>query len=325
MGVPPGERGSLYQSRQEAAWSTGTERRNCHSSGEKGEVAIEESDAPAPGPDVPPPQIRYRRALHLRSEMRELWDARPVVFSLTERDLRSRYSQMVLGFVWTIIGPLLLTLVIALVLNKTNVEPPFGVPRAVWIYTAMMPWTFFSGAVSSGGIALISNNSLLNKVYVPREVFPISQILGQIVSSVCGVVAFIALLAVSGFMPKATTLWIPIPLIIGLMFTAAVTILIAGLTVYFRDLRQAIPVLLQLGLFVNPIAWDFSKLSTSVQPFYVAADPLASVINDMRRCILYGQAPDWPLSAIAFVVSAIELFVAYVIFKQMEAGFADVA
>lgn len=274
---------------------------------------------------MPPPQIRYRRALHFRSELRELWEARPVVFSLTERDLRSRYSQMVLGFLWTILGPLTLTLVIALVLNQTNIEPPFGVPRPVWIYTAMMPWTFFSGAVASGGVALISNNSLLNKVYVPREVFPISQILGQIVSSVCGVVAFVALLAVSGFMPKATTLWIPIPLIIGLMFTAAVTILISGLTVYFRDLRQAIPVLLQLGLFINPIAWDFSRLSSGVQPLYVALDPLAAVINDMRRCILYGQAPDWPLTAIAAAVSAVELLVAFVVFKQMEAGFADVA
>jgi lipopolysaccharide transport system permease protein len=215
--------------------------------------------------EVPPPQIRYRRALDMRSALKELWESRQVVMSLTERDLRSRYSQMVLGFLWTIVGPLALTAVITLVLNKSRVQIPGGVPRPVWIYTALMPWSFFAGAVSSGGVSLISNNALLNKVYVPREVFPISQILGQIVSSTMGVSAFIAILIGYGFTPKAEIYWVAPLLVIGLVFTAAVTILCAGLTVFFRDLRQAIPVLLQLGLFANPIAYDFARLSSGWQ------------------------------------------------------------
>jgi ABC-type polysaccharide/polyol phosphate export permease len=275
--------------------------------------------------DVPPPEIRYRRALHLRSELREFWHCRHVVAGLTERDLRSRYSQMVLGFFWTILGPLALTAVIALVLNKAKVEPPFGVPRPVWIYTALMPWSFFAGAVASGGVSLVSNNALLNKVYVPREVFPVSQILGQIVNSTCGAVAFVALLIINGFWPKATSVWLPIPLLIGLVFTAACTILLSGLTVYFRDLRQAIPVLLQLGLFFNPIAYDLSQVSSNLQPLFVALNPLAGVIDGMRRCLLYGEPPSASLTIIAAVVSTVELVFAYVMFKQMEAGFADVA
>ena len=139
-------------------------------------MAIEEDEGP-------PPEIRYRRALQLRSELKELLAARHVVYSLTERDLRSRYSQMALGFLWNVLGPLALTFVIAFVLTKTKVVVPFGVPRAIWIYTALMPWNFFAGAVASGGTSLVANNALLNKVFVPREVFPISQILDQVVDT----------------------------------------------------------------------------------------------------------------------------------------------
>jgi lipopolysaccharide transport system permease protein len=281
-------------------------------------VAIEE-DA------VPPPQIRYRRALHLRAEMRELLNSRHVIYSLSERDLRSRYSQMALGFLWNILGPLALTLVINIVLGKANVKPPFGVPRPVWIYTALLPWGFFSGAVASGGTSLVANNALLNKVYVPREVFPISQILEQVVDTTCATTAFIALMAFNGFAPKATSYWVPILLLIALAFTTAVTILVSGLTVYFRDMRQAIPVVLQLGLFFNPIAYDLTKISANLRPLVVALNPMAGCIDGLRRSLLYGLAPSLKLTAIAGTVSIIELFVAYLIFKQMEAGFADVA
>lgn len=281
-------------------------------------MAIEQEEGP-------PPEIRYRRALHLRTELRELSEARHVIYGLSERDLRSRYSQMFLGFLWNIIGPIALTVVMSVVLSKAKVAVPFNVPRPVWIYTAMIPWGFFSGAVSSGGTSLVSNSALLNKVYVPREVFPISQIATRIVDSTCSLPVLFLLFAIYGFMPAWTSFWFVVPFLIALIFTAAVTIIVAGLTVYFRDLRQAIPVLLQLGLFINPIAWDLSDLSANMQKLYVAINPLGGAIDGLRRCVLYGEAPSLTLSLISGTVAVIELCLAYLLFKQMEAGFADVA
>jgi ABC-2 type transport system permease protein/lipopolysaccharide transport system permease protein len=275
--------------------------------------------------EEPPPNIRYRRALELRVAMHEFWQARPVILSLTERDLRSKYSQMVLGFAWSLIAPLALTAVITFVLNRTNLPAPNGIPRPVWIYLALMPWSFFQGAVSNGGTSLVSNAQLLNKVYAPREVFPIAQILEQVVDSTTSSIAFFALLIGFGVVPAATSFWVPIPLLIALIFTLAVTILISGLTVYFRDLRQAIPVVLQLGLFVNPIAWDLSTISSEFRPFYVALNPLAGAIDGLRQCVLYGNPPNAGLTIIAAAVASVELVVCYVLFKQMETGFADVA
>jgi ABC-type polysaccharide/polyol phosphate export permease len=285
-------------------------------------VAIEQTEGPAP-------ELRYRRALHLRTELKELVEARHVIYSLSERDLRSRYSQMALGFLWNVLGPVALTFVIQLVLTKAKVQPPHGAPKTVWIYTALMPWGFFAGGVGSGASSLVANNSLLNKVYVPREVFPLSQIVEQIVDSTSSASAFIVLLILahfqSGFNVASTFYWAPLLFVIGLIFTTAVALLLSGLTVYFRDLRQAIPVALQLGLFLNPIAWDLSQLSSGWRPLFVAVNPLAGIIDGLRQCLLYSRAPDFALTLIAAVSSCVYLVVAYLVFKQMEAGFADVA
>lgn len=276
-------------------------------------------------PDEPPAHIRYRRALHVRSSLREFWGSRQVIYSLAERDLRARYSQTILGFAWNIIGPLAMMAVITFVLNKTNTRVPGNIEKPIWTYIALLPWGFFQGAVANGGMSLVSNNALLNKVYAPREVFPVAQISVRVVDTVMQSAAFVGLLVLYGFMPKSTSYWAVIPLLIAFVFTSAVTILLSALTVYFRDLRQAIPLVLQLGLFFNPIAYDLSTVSTRLQPFVVAVNPLAASIDGLRRSVLYGQAPRVGITVIAGISSIVMLAIAYPLFKQLEAGIADVA
>jgi ABC-2 type transport system permease protein/lipopolysaccharide transport system permease protein len=276
-------------------------------------------------PEEPPPGIRYRRALHIRSSIREFWGSRHVIYSLGERDLRARYSQTILGFVWNIAGPFAMMVVITFVLNKTNTQVPGNVEKPIWVNLALLPWGFFQGAVANGGMSLVSNNALLNKVYAPREVFPIAQIGVRIVDTTMQSAAFIGLLVFYGFVPKSTSFWAVIPLLIAFTFTSAVTILLSALTVYFRDLRQAIPLVLQLGLFFNPIAYDLSEISSRFQPYVVAINPLAGAIDGLRRCVLYGQAPRVGVTVIAGVSSLLMLMIAYPVFKQLEAGIADVA
>ncbi len=280
---------------------------------------------PKPLLDEPPSEIRYRRALHLRSAAREFWASRQVILSLAERDLRSRYSQTVLGFAWNIIGPLALMAVITFVLAKTNTVVPKDVPRPIWTYIALLPWGFFQGSVANGGTSLVSNNALLNKVYAPREVFPIAQISVRIIDSLAQSVAFFGLLIFYGFAPKITSFWIVVPLLIALVFTSAVTILISSLTVYFRDLRQAIPLVLQLGLFFNPIAFELDTISAKWRPLYVGLNPMAAVIDGMRRSVLYGEPPRLGLTLIAAGTSLFMFMCSFLIFKQLEAGIADVA
>ena len=273
----------------------------------------------------PPPHIRYRRALHIRAALRELWAARTVMYSVAERDLRSRYSQMALGFAWDIIGPVALTIVMTLFLSRATGISTYGLPRPLFVYIGILPWSFFQGSVASGGGSLISNNSLLNKVYTPREIFPLANVGEQAVDTLASSTAVLALMMIFERAPKLTSLWLPIPMLIVLLFTLAVTLVVSGLTVYFRDMRQAIPVALQLGLFANPIFYDLRILSPNLRLLFAIVNPLSVAIDGIRRCVFYGQPPRLGLSAIAGAVATAELILAYIVFKHMETGFADVA
>jgi ABC-type polysaccharide/polyol phosphate export permease len=294
--------------------------------------AVDQPDATANGslisrpvPDSPPSGMRYRRAFRLKSSLTALWKSRGIIWSLTVRDLRSTYSQEVLGFAWAILAPITLMVVFTFLANRVNTKiDTGGVWYPIFLYVGLLPWTFFSNAVSTGGTSLIGN-PLLNKVYAPREVFPISDILGAIVNVLCASVALAVLFLIDGRLPSSTFYWIVPLLVILLIFTTGITLVIAGLTVYLRDMRHALPLGLQLGLFLTPILYGLNKIAPEYRDLYVAINPLVAVIDGMRRCLLYDQAPRLSYTVIAAVVSCVWLLGSFMLFKRLETGFADVS
>jgi ABC-type polysaccharide/polyol phosphate export permease len=293
---------------------------------EGGPLLPPEFGAPPDVPDEPPPEYRYRRAFRLKESMKALWRSRAIIWSLTIRDLRSTYSQEVLGIAWALLGPVTLMVVFTFVANRVGngKVDTHGVWYPIFLYVGLLPWTFFSGSVSSGGTSLIGN-PLLNKVYAPREVFPISDILGSIVNALCASVALAILFLIDGRLPSATSYWAIPVLVILLIFTTGISLLMAGLTVYLRDMRHALPLILQLGLFLSPIIYGLDQISKEWRIVYVAVNPIAGVIDGLRRCVLYGQAPKASYTIVAAVVSCIWLFFSYILFKRLETGFADVS
>lgn len=280
---------------------------------------------PGPIPDAPPPELRYRRAFQFKSSLSELWDARGIIWSLTIRDLRSTYSQEVLGIAWALLAPFTLMVVFTFLSNRVGSKiPTGGVWYPIFAYVGLLPWTFFSSSVSSGGTSLVGN-ALLNKVYAPREVFPISDIIGSIVNVLCATIALGVLFLIDGTWPSATSYW-AIPLIgILVIFTTGVTLLVSGLTVYLRDMRHALPLMLQLGLFLTPIIYGLDQIPKAWRNVYVAINPLGAIIDGMRRCILYDKPPVASYTIIALVVSCIWLVGSFMVFKRLETGFADVS
>jgi ABC-2 type transport system permease protein/lipopolysaccharide transport system permease protein len=275
--------------------------------------------------EEPPDHLRYRRALQFRAAMRELWADRVVVRSLAERELKARYSQTVLGFLWALLAPITLMVVFTVFLQRVADIDTRGVAYPIFSYVGLIPWTFFQGAVSTGGLSLISNTALLNKVYAPREVFPLASIATRTVDSACATLALFVLFAIYTEAPAVTSYW-AIPLLaIMFAFTTAVTLFVSAATVYLRDLRHALPLLLQLGLFVSPIAYSVDNVPEKWRELYVALNPIAAVIDGLRRSVLYGEAPHAMYTSVAAAASLVLLAGAYLAFKQMETGFADVA
>jgi ABC-2 type transport system permease protein/lipopolysaccharide transport system permease protein len=280
--------------------------------------------SPVSVPDAPPPEWRYRRAFKLKSALTALWRSRPIVWSLTVRDLRSTYNQEVLGIAWALIAPVALMVLFTFLKNRFPSIDTGGVWYPLFAYVGILPWTFFSGSVSGGGTSLVGN-PLLNKVYAPREVFPISEIFVSSVNVFFASLALGALFIIDGTWPEPTSFWVVPLLAILVVFTSGVTFFLAGLTVYLRDMRHALPLILQGGLILSPIIYGMNEIPQDWRNVYVAVNPLAGVIDGLRRCILYGQAPVASYTVIAAVVGVLWFFGAFILFKRLETGFADVS
>jgi ABC-2 type transport system permease protein/lipopolysaccharide transport system permease protein len=145
------------------------------------------------------------------------------------------------------------------------------------------------------------------------------------VSTLCASAALVVLFLIDGRLPSATIYWAPLLLLILLVFTLGITLLVAAMTVFLRDMRHALPLFLQVGLFATPIIYPITEIAKQWRLFYVAVNPIAGIIDGLRRCVLYDQAPRASYTLIAAGVSVLWLFFAFVLFKRLETGFADVS
>jgi ABC-type polysaccharide/polyol phosphate export permease len=295
--------------------------------------AVDASSRPTPGadpkgrPSEPRREILYKRRVSLISAVRELWAFRELTYTLAERDLRIRYKQAVLGIAWAVISPVFMMLAFTLIFQKFAKVNTGGSPYALFSYLGLLPWTFFSSSVSTGGLSLVSNQPLLNKLYCPREVFPIAGIADAMVDALIATMVLAVLFPITGFAPKAQTFYIPLLLIVLLMFTLGVTLAVSALTVYMRDLRLVLPLVIQLGLFVTPVVYQTSSISKS-ETFLVAfsaLNPLVPVIDGLRRTVLDGLAPQWTALAVGAASSFVILIAGFALFKRLETGMADIA
>jgi ABC-type polysaccharide/polyol phosphate export permease len=273
----------------------------------------------------PPRELLYRRPFSLRESLGALWHSREVVGSLAERQIRSRYAQALLGIAWSVITPFVLLVAFTLVFDRVAQVETDGVPYALFSFIALVPWTFFASSVSTGSQSIVSNLSLVNKVPVPREVFPISAIAVSAFDAMFSVAALLFLFVVFTFTPEPTTVYVPLIMIVQLMFTFGATVVLSILTVYIRDMRTAMPLALQFGLFVTPVAFAFDVIPKAWRGVYSFLNPLAPVIDSYRQTVLYGEAPQWQYLGLGALGAATLFFGGYILFKRLESGIADIA
>lgn len=269
--------------------------------------------------------LRFRRRLRPGAMARELWRSRELVRTLAERDIRARYKQAVLGVAWAVLTPLALVAVFTIFLRRTAQIDTGGTPYPLFAYLGVIPWTFFATSMSQGGQSIVANVSLLNKVYCPREVFPIASVLVSGVDTVLAMPALIVMFVATGFAPRATSVWVPLLIGVEVAFTVGITMVISALVVYFRDIRHALTILLQLGLLATPVAYSIEVIPASVRGIYCFLNPIAPVIDGLRRSVLLGQPPDLGTLGIGAASALLTLIVGYLLFKRLETGFADVA
>ena len=277
--------------------------------------------------DVPPEHLWFRRRIKLRNAPRDIWRFRELIISLAERDYRARYKQAFLGIVWSVLNPVMLMLVFTFVFTRIRSVGTDGAPYALFAYLGLLPWSFFSNSVSSGGQNIVNNMPVVNKVACPREVFALAAIGVVTIDTLISSTVLVILFAINDFAPKPEALYAPLILSVLVVYTVGLTLVVSGAIVYFRDLRQILPLAIQLGLFVTPVAYSMNVIAQTrpEQIVYSIIDPVAPVIESLRLTVLYGSPPDWVLLGVG-AASALIVFVGgYVVFKRLEVGIADIA
>ncbi len=268
---------------------------------------------------------RFRRSDSLPDVLREVWRSIPLVRALAEREIRAQYKQAGLGIAWAIVNPVILMLVFTLLIRKAADIETHGVPPAIFSYVALVPWHFFSTGVTSGGLSIINQMALVNKIRCAREVFPLAAITTSGVNAIIASTVLLVLFVISWYPPKITSFWALLALPVQLAFTIAVALAASAITVYLRDVRHALPIIMQIGLLATPIFYDINTIDESWQIPYVIINPMAAVITTYRDCILFGNAPPWRLLIPAAISSVVMLYGAIRLFRRLELGFADVA
>jgi len=261
--------------------------------------------------------------LNLLRELRGLWQYRDLFYTLTIHRIKVRYKQSVLGLAWAILQPLSLMLIYTVIFSVIAKVPSEGIPYAVFAYAALLPWTFFSSSLTNATQGLVSHSQLVTKVYFAREILPLTYVSAALFDFAVASSFLIALFVYYGLSLSIYALWaIPIVLLLATLATAF-SLFFSALQVWFRDVGVAMPLLLQIWMFATPVVYPLSAVPERFRGVYML-NPTVGVIENFRRVVLQGLAPDLYSLGISAIVAAILLPLAYLYFKRVEATMADV-
>lgn len=257
----------------------------------------------------------------------DLWHYRELIFFLTWRDVIVRYKQTVLGAAWAVINPLINMLVLQVVFgNFAGMATEGGLPGPLFRFAAVLPWGLFSTALSSAGRSMLTNRSILTKVYFPRLIIPLSSVLSGLVDFGISFLVLIGMLIYWGVLPSINFLFLPFIVLLALVSALGLGLWLSALNVLYRDVGYVLPVLTQLLLFISPVGYSTGKVPISLQYIY-ALNPVVGVVESFRWVTL-GTVPSdsLPLSilvAISSTVAVLMLISGLFYFRRMERTFAD--
>ena len=271
------------------------------------EVVIEASPRPALG-----------RAL------RDLWAYRGTLLAFTERNVRIKYKQTLFGVAWVVLQPLAFMGVFTVALGHLADVPSGGVDYAAFSLSAFVAWIFIQGAVNLGANSLVLDAAFLRKVYFPREVPVLASVLASAVDFAAGLALFAVVGPLVGAELSLWSLLAPLIAVAVVFLAAGVSLLLAGLNVYYRDFRHALPFLLQLWLFASPVVYPLTVIPDRWRELYALLNPAAGLLDSFRRTLALGDPPDPTLLGLSLLSTVVLCAFGYWLFKRLEPNFADV-
>lgn len=277
-----------------------------------------------PSPIAPPLPVEALVVIEAQKRgvnvnLKDLWAYRELLYFLTWRDVKVRYKQTAIGAAWAILQPLLLMLIFTFVFGQLGGIKSEGVPYPIFAYAGLLPWTFFANAVTSSGNSLIGNTNLITKVYFPRMIIPAAAVIAVLVDLgiAFALLVFLMFYYRVGIHPQI--LMLPLLTFLMAMLAVGVGMWMSALNVKYRDIRHALPFLIQIWMFSSPVIYPVPER----WHWLLALNPMTGIIQGFRSAI-FGKAFDWFTLGLAAVITLLILVCSAFTFKRMEKGFADI-
>ncbi len=253
----------------------------------------------------------------------DLWRFRELFYILSWRDLKVRYKQTVLGIAWSVLRPVLTTIIFYIVFNKiAKLESTGNAPYILLVFAGMVPWQFFSNALSEASNSLVGNSNLISKVYFPRMIIPASSVITSLVDLLISLGILVILFIYFQYLPDLKILLLPVFILMAFIAAFGTGLYLTALNVKYRDFRYIIPFIIQFGLYITPVGYSSAVIPDQYRLWY-SLNPMVGVIDGFRWCLL-----DEPFYRDGFLISlAICLFFLWIgvrHFRRTEKGFADV-
>lgn len=253
---------------------------------------------------------------------KDIWRFRELFYILSWRDIKVRYKQTVIGAAWSVIRPLLTTIIFTIVFSRiAKLENPGNAPYALMVFAGMLPWQFFSNALSESSNSLIGNANLITKVYFPRMIIPASSVITSLVDMAISLGILMIFCIWYSYLPSWHIFMLPVFILLAFTCAFGIGLYLTAVNVKFRDFRYIIPFIVQFGLYISPVGFSSSIINEKYRMFY-SLNPMVGVIDGFRWCIL-GDPMHWPSFFVSVVITLLFLWLGITYFRKMETSFAD--
>ena len=261
-------------------------------------------------------------------DWQELHQYKDLFFFLVLRDIKVLYKQTILGFAWAIIRPVFSMIVFSIVFGGLAGVSSDGVPYPIFSYAALLPWTYFSAAMTDSTNSLVSNSGMLSKIYFPRLVIPMTPVLAKLVDFVIAFLILIVMMIWYKISPTANVFYLPLLVALMILTAAGIGMWLSALAIQYRDVKHGIQFLSQLLMYAAPVVWPISLISEkfgNTARLIYGLYPMAGVIEGFRAALLGTTPMPWDLIGIGSVSALIVAVSGAFYFRRMERTFADVA
>ncbi len=270
------------------------------------------------------PSIRIESSTPWPSlKLGEIWAYRELIYFLVWRDIKVRYKQTVLGMGWALIQPLFTMLIFSVFFGRLAKVPSDGIPYPLFTFTALVPWMYFANSLGQASNSLVSNSSLVKKVYFPRLVIPIAKVLSALLDFALGFGLLIGMTFYYGFHPTIRILWVVPLLLLAMIASLGSGFWLSALNVRIRDVEHTLPFLVQIWLYATPIAYPSSLLSPKWRTLY-GINPMVGVVEGFRWALVGGKTAPGLMFAISAAVAVLILISGAYWFRRLEKTFADI-